>query len=205
MKKREYRIIKRLTDLATALILLLLLLPLMFVVIIVLYVANDGKPFFFQKRPGKKGEIFTLIKFRSMTDERDEQGTLLPDVRRTTKVGNFIRSYSIDELPQLLNVIKGDMSFIGPRPLLIKYLPLYNEQQARRHEVKPGITGWAQVNGRNDTTWEERFKYDVFYVDHQSFQLDLQILIKTIEKVLRREGVNASGRSTMKAFTGNKN
>lgn len=156
-----------------------------------------------QKRPGKNGKIFKIIKFKSMTDERDNEGNLLPDTIRLTKIGKFIRSTSIDELPQLINVLKGDMSLIGPRPLLVEYLSLYNEGQSRRHDVRPGITGWAQVNGRNAISWQQKFEYDVWYVDHVSFKLDLRILLLTMRKVFQRDGISSRTSDTMDVFTGN--
>lgn len=184
--------------------LLLLIWPLLLVVAVWLCFANKGAGIFFlQERPGKDGRIFKVIKFKTMTDERDKQGNLLPDAKRLTKVGKFVRSTSLDELPQLLNVLKGDMSLIGPRPLLPQYLSLYNSEQARRHEVRPGITGWAQVNGRNAISWTKRFQLDVWYVDHCSFLLDLKILFLTIRKVLVREGISSDTSVTMEPFTGN--
>jgi lipopolysaccharide/colanic/teichoic acid biosynthesis glycosyltransferase len=164
--------------------------------------ASHYSVFFIQARPGKNSKIFYLIKFKTMTDKRDAAGKLLPDKARITPIGKFIRSTSLDELPQLINVIKGDMSLIGPRPLLIKYLPLYTPEQARRHEVRPGITGWTQVNGRNSLSWEEKFKFDVWYVDNMSFALDMRILWRTLIKVLNREGINQQGQATMEAFKG---
>ena len=164
--------------------------------------ANNGKPFFFQRRPGETGKIFKIIKFKTMNGSTDALGNLLPDSQRLTKVGSLVRKSSLDEIPQLLNVLKGDMSLVGPRPLLIEYLPLYNDNQKRRHEVKPGITGWAQVNGRNAISWEEKFKLDVWYVDNQSFWLDMKILWLTIRKVLVREGINQDGQATMEPFKG---
>ena len=161
--------------------------------------------FFRQERPGKNGRIFEVIKFKSMTDERDRQGYLLPDEDRLTRVGKLIRSTSLDELPQLINVLKGDMSLVGPRPLLVQYLPLYNQIQARRHEVRPGITGWAQVNGRNTISWQQRFEYDVWYVEHISFYFDLKIFFLTIKKTLAREGINSQTSATMEDFVGNDN
>ena len=169
-----------------------------------LLIANKGAgAFFFQERPGKNEKIFRVIKFKTMNDKRDESGSLLPDAERLTRVGRFVRSTSLDEIPQLLNVIKGDMSLIGPRPLLVQYLPLYNEEQKRRHEVRPGITGWAQVNGRNAISWQQKFEYDVWYVDHVSFILDLKILYKTIQKVFKRDGINSDTSVTMDEFKGN--
>lgn len=168
-----------------------------------LHFANKGAgAFFFQERPGKYGKIFKVVKFKTMTDEKGEDGNLLPDAKRLTKVGRLVRSTSIDELPQLWNVLKGDMSFIGPRPLRTHYLPLYSPEQARRHEVKPGITGWAQTHGRNSISWTQKFKYDVWYVDHLSFLLDCQIILLTIKKVIKREGISAEGMATTEAFNG---
>jgi len=193
---------KRIVDFIVSLIALLLLSPLIIILIILLMYFNNGKPFFFQKRPGKNEKLFTIVKFKTMNDKKDKNGELLPDVQRITKVGGFVRNTSLDELLQLINVLKGDMSIVGPRPLLIKYLPLYNKEQARRHLVKPGITGWAQINGRNTISWEEKFTFDVWYVDHLSFNTDFKILIKTIQKVFKREDISASENETMEAFTG---
>ena len=165
--------------------------------------ANKGTPFFFQKRPGKDERIFTIIKFKTMNDRKDPQGNLLPDAERLTPVGKVVRKTSLDELPQLINVLKGDMSLVGPRPLHVRYLPLYNKFQHRRHEVRPGITGWAQVNGRNAIGWDEKFAYDVWYVDHQSFWLDLKILWLTVLKVVRSEGISSATSATMEEFRGN--
>ncbi|WP_158976804.1 sugar transferase [Cellulophaga sp. L1A9] len=195
---------KRILDLIVALTAFILLSPFFLGVAIVLLVTNNGKPFFFHPRPGKNGKIFKVIKFKSMNDKKDENGDFLPFHLRVTKFGNFIRKYSLDEIPQLLNVLKGDMSLIGPRPLLVQYLPLYNNEQARRHELKPGITGWAQVNGRNAISWEKKFELDVWYVDHISFFLDVKILFLTLKKVVIREGVNASENVNMTTFTGSK-
>lgn len=168
-----------------------------------LHFANKGAgAFFLQSRPGKNGKIFKVIKFKTMTDEKDENGELLPDEKRLTKVGKFVRSTSIDELPQLINVLKGDMSLVGPRPLLIQYLPLYSKEQARRHEVRPGITGWAQCHGRNSISWTKKFEYDVWYVDHISFLVDLKIIFLTIKKVLFREDINSANDATMEDFDG---
>lgn len=198
------RYIKRGLDLIIVFSLLLLIWPLLLVVAVWLRLANKGAGIFFlQERPGKDGGIFKVIKFKTMTDGRDEQGNLLSDAKRLTKVGKFVRSTSLDELPQLLNVLKGDMSLIGPRPLLPQYLQLYNKEQARRHEVRPGITGWAQVNGRNAISWTKKFDLDVWYVDHCSFLLDLKILFLTIRKVLVREGISSDISVTMEPFTGN--
>ncbi len=196
-------ILKRLLDFSISFIGLLLLSPLFIIVTIVLAVANDGKPFFFQQRPGKGGRLFLLVKFKTMNDKKDRNGNLLPDDKRLTTMGKFVRKTSLDEIPQLLNVLKGDMSLIGPRPLLVEYLPLYNDFQKRRHEVRPGITGWAQVNGRNTLSWEQKFAYDVWYVDHLSFKLDVQILMKTFLKVFKAEGINSNTYATMEKFTGN--
>lgn len=194
---------KRVIDFVVALCVLLLLSPLMLIIIVWLHFANKGAGAFFrQERPGRNGKIFAVLKFKSMTDERDYQGCLLPDEDRLTRAGKFVRSTSLDELPQLFNVLKGDMSLIGPRPLLVEYLSLYNKEQFRRHEVKPGITGWAQVNGRNAISWQQKFTYDVWYVDHLSFCLDLIILFKTIKKVLKREGITDGKCDTAEAFNG---
>lgn len=177
--------------------------PIFLLLWIWLSISNKGAgAFFFQERPGKNAKIFKVVKFKTMTDERDASGNLLPDAERLTKVGKFVRSTSLDEIPQLLNVIKGDMSLIGPRPLLVQYLPLYNETQRRRHEVRPGITGWAQVNGRNAISWEQKFAYDVWYVDNVSLSLDCKILVKTIQKVFKREGINFDTSATMEEFKG---
>ena len=178
--------------------------PILLIITVWLHFANRGAgAFFFQARPGRNGRIFKVIKFKTMTDERDGEGNLLSDEKRLTKVGKFVRTTSIDELPQLINVLKGDMSLIGPRPLLPQYLPLYNKEQARRHEVRPGITGWAQVNGRNAISWSEKFELDVWYVNHYSFLLDLRIVLLTIKKVFVREGISSGTSVTMEAFTGN--
>lgn len=197
------KIIKRFLDFVIALIGLVLILPLFVLVIVRLFFANHGKPFFFQIRPGKNGRLFKIIKFKTMNDKKDENGNLLSDDYRLTKIGAFVRKTSLDEIPQLLNVLKGDMSLIGPRPLLPEYLPLYNESQRRRHEVKPGITGWAQVNGRNAISWEQKFEYDVWYVKNISFVLDLKILYQTIKKVFKREGITAENSVSAEAFKGN--
>jgi lipopolysaccharide/colanic/teichoic acid biosynthesis glycosyltransferase len=194
---------KRLFDIMISLTLLVLLSPIFFLVFIVLFIANNGKFLFLQDRPGIHGKIFKLIKFKTMTDKKDNNGNLLTDTDRITIIGKFIRKTSLDELPQLFNVLKGDMSLIGPRPLLEQYLPLYNETQRRRHEVKPGITGWAQVNGRNTISWQQKFEYDVWYVDNISFWLDIKILLLTIRKVFKSEGINQNNEATMEAFTGN--
>jgi lipopolysaccharide/colanic/teichoic acid biosynthesis glycosyltransferase len=197
-------IFKSLIDFFVALIGLIVLSPIFLFVTISLFVANNGKPFFFQKRPGKKERIFKVIKFKTMNDKKDKQGKLLPDHLRLTKTGSFIRKTSLDEIPQLLNVLKGDMSLIGPRPLLPEYLPLYNQEQKRRHEVKPGITGWAQVNGRNAISWQKKFEYDVYYINHLSFLLDLKIIFLTMKKVFVSEGITQEGQATMEAFKGDK-
>lgn len=195
--------LKRLLDFLSALLVLLVLWPVLLLIAIGLQVANKGAgAFFTQERPGKGGRIFRIIKFKTMTDERDGQGNLLPDAERLTKVGQLVRSLSVDELPQLLNVLKGDMAFVGPRPLLPQYLPLYSKEQARRHEVRPGITGWAQVNGRNAISWTKKFELDVWYVDHCSFWLDMKILFLTVKKVFVREGISQEGQATMEFFNG---
>lgn len=195
---------KRFLDFLIALCALLVIWPILLVIAIWLHFANKGVgAFFFQERPGKGGKIFKVIKFKTMTDERDTDGHLLPDERRLTKVGKFVRSTSLDELPQLINVLKGDMALIGPRPLLVQYLPLYNKEQARRHEVRPGITGWAQCHGRNAISWAEKFKLDVWYVDHCSFVLDLKIIFITLKKVIVREGISSETSVTMEPFKGN--
>ncbi len=194
--------LKRLIDLLVSTIAFVLLLPVFLVLTLLLAIANDGKPFFFQTRPGKGEKLFRIIKFKTMNDKRDASGNLLPDAARLTPVGRFVRKTSLDEIPQLLNVIKGDMSLVGPRPLLVQYLPLYNDRQRRRHEVRPGITGWAQVNGRNAISWEEKFEYDVYYVEHQSLALDLKIIWLTFRKVIKSEGVNSATAATMEVFTG---
>ena len=199
---REY--IKRVLDIVFALLLLILLSPLLLVVTIWLHFANKGAgAFFTQERPGKDEKIFRLYKFKSMTDERDAEGNMLPDAERITRAGRLVRSTSIDELPQLWNVLKGDMSFIGPRPLLVQYLPLYNSFQHRRHEVRPGITGLSQVKGRNSLSWDEKFRLDVAYVDEVSFALDLRIFFGTIGRVVMRKGISAEGSATMEPFKGN--
>lgn len=194
---------KQFIDFFVALIGLMLLSPIFIIITVGLCLANNGKPFFFQLRPGKNGHIFKVIKFKTMNDKKDNEGNLLPDGERLTSVGSFVRKTSLDEIPQLINVLKGDMSLIGPRPLLVQYLPLYNSIQARRHDVKPGITGWAQVNGRNAISWEEKFNLDVWYVDHISMGLDLKILFLTIKKVFIREGISAEGHVTIEPFKGN--
>lgn len=195
---------KRLFDFLLSLIGFIVISPVFILVWIWLSIVNKGAgAFFFQERPGKNEKIFKVIKFKTMTDERDDSGKLLPDAERLTKVGRFVRSTSLDEIPQLLNVIKGDMSLIGPRPLLVQYLPLYKDSQRRRHDVRPGITGWAQVNGRNAISWEQKFEYDVWYVDNISLSLDAKILARTIGKVFKREGISSDTSSTMEPFKGN--
>lgn len=194
---------KRFLDFWISLIVLILISPILLVITIWLHFANKGAgAFFFQERPGKNSKIFKVIKFKTMTDERDADGYLLPDEQRLTKVGKFVRSTSIDELPQLINVLKGDMALIGPRPLLPQYLPLYSPEQARRHEVRPGISGWAQCHGRNAISWTEKFKLDVWYVDHVSLMTDLKVIWITIMKVIRRADINEAGQATMEAFNG---
>lgn len=195
---------KRILDFLIVLSVLLIIWPVLLIVTVWLHFANKGAgAFFYQQRPGKGGEIFKVIKYKTMTDECDEEGNLLPDADRLTKVGRFVRSTSLDELPQLINVLKGDMALIGPRPLLVQYLPLYDKEQARRHEVRPGITGWAQVNGRNAISWQRKFELDVWYVDHCSFLLDLKIVFMTIKKVFKREGISSDTSATMEFFEGN--
>src|SRR5690606_38529154 len=194
--------IKRILDILVALVGLLILSPIFILVTIALYFANEGKPFFFQARPGKNERIFKIIKFKSMNDKKDVQGNLLPDAERLTPIGAFVRKTSLDEIPQLINVLKGDMSLIGPRPLLPQYLSLYNEEQKRRHEVRPGITGWAQVNGRNSISWTKKFELDVYYVNNVSFLLDLKILWLTVLKVIKKEGVNQTEDRPMLPFDG---
>ncbi len=197
--------LKRFLDFSIALIGLVLILPLFVFVMFGLFISNQGKPFFFQLRPGKNERIFKIIKFKTMNDKKDSDGNLLPDANRLTKVGQLVRKTSLDELPQLINVLIGDMSLIGPRPLLPEYLTLYNETQKRRHEVKPGITGWAQVNGRNAISWKQKFEYDVWYVNHVSFLLDCKIVYLTINKVFKREGITSENSVSAEAFKGNIN
>ena len=194
---------KRFIDFWISLVVLIIISPLLLAVTVWLHFANKGAgALFFQERPGKDGKIFRVVKFKTMTDERDADGNLLPDEARLTKVGKFVRSTSIDELPQLINVLKGDMALIGPRPLLVQYLPLYSPEQARRHEVRPGISGWAQCHGRNAISWTEKFKLDVWYVDHVSLMTDLKVIWITIMKVLKRDGISQEGNATMEAFNG---
>lgn len=195
---------KRLFDFAASIFGILILSPLLFILTLGLYYANNGKPFFLQKRPGKNGKIFSIIKFKTMTDKRDASGNLLSDEKRLTKIGNFVRKTSLDEIPQLINVLKGDMSLIGPRPLLPEYLSLYNDFQRKRNNVKPGITGWAQVNGRNAISWEQKFEYDVWYVENFNFKIDLKITIMTIKKIFMAEGISQEGQATSEEFKGNK-
>ena len=195
---------KRILDFTNSIIDVIIISPAFLLLWLGLTIANKGAgAFFFQERPGKDEKLFRVIKFKTMNDQRDSSGRLLPDEERLTRVGRFVRSTSLDEIPQLLNVIKGDMSLIGPRPLLVQYLPLYNETQRRRHEVRPGITGWAQINGRNAISWQQKFDYDVWYVDNVSLSLDLEILLKTIRKVIKREGVSSDTSVTMEPFKGN--
>lgn len=196
--------LKRFLDFWISLIVLIVISPILFIATIWLHFANKGAgALFFQERPGKDGKIFKVIKFKTMTDERDIDGILLPDEDRLTKVGKFVRSTSIDELPQLFNVLKGDMSLIGPRPLLPEYLPLYSKEQARRHDVRPGISGWAQCHGRNSISWTEKLKLDVWYVDHLSFMTDLKVIWLTIASVVKREGISEEGMATVEDFNGN--
>lgn len=195
---------KRMIDCCLAMVAIVVLSPVMAAVAVLLAVANKGAGVVFtQTRPGKNGRLFKVMKFKTMTDERDENGNLLPDAQRLTKTGKFIRSTSLDELPQLFNVLKGDMALIGPRPLLPQYLPLYSKEQARRHDVRPGITGWAQVHGRNAISWKKKFELDVWYVDHCSFWLDLKIILLTVKKVVVREGITKEGQATAEYFNGN--
>jgi lipopolysaccharide/colanic/teichoic acid biosynthesis glycosyltransferase len=189
-------------DFFVAFMALLVLSPLLITILLLLVLVNNGKPFFFQRRPGKDGRIFNIIKFKTMTDQKDENGNLLPDDKRLTAIGRFVRKTSIDEIPQLINVLKGDMSLVGPRPLLPQYLSLYSERQKKRHKVKPGITGWAQVNGRNAISWTKKFEYDVWYVENLSFFLDLSIIFKTVKKVVNSEGINTANMATTEAFNG---
>lgn len=195
--------LKRVFDFCISLILLIALSPVLIVVALWLHFANKGAgAFFFQERPGKDAKLFKIVKFKTMTDERDADGNLLPDEQRLTKVGRFVRSTSIDELPQLVNVLKGDMALIGPRPLLVEYLPLYSEEQARRHEVRPGISGWAQCHGRNAISWTEKFKFDVWYVDHCTLWTDIKVILITVKNVLMRKDINSATAATMEAFDG---
>jgi undecaprenyl phosphate N,N'-diacetylbacillosamine 1-phosphate transferase len=195
--------IKRTLDLIIAFVGLVIVSPILLIISIGLYFANNGKPFFFQLRPGKNAKLFKIIKFKTMNDKKDKDGNLLADAQRLTTIGAFVRKTSLDELPQLLNVLKGEMSLIGPRPLLPEYLPLYSELQNRRHDLRPGITGWAQVNGRNAISWSQKFEYDVWYVDNMSFVLDIKIIVKTLLKVIKSEGINSADSVTMGVFKGN--
>ena len=201
MLYRNY--LKRSIDFIFALVLIILTSPLIIVISAILFFTNNGKVFFIQPRPGKNEKIFFIIKFRTMNDKKNENGELLPDNERITRIGRFIRKNSIDELPQLVNVLSGDLSLIGPRPLLVDYLPLYSDYQRRRHEVKPGITGWAQINGRNAITWNEKLKLDIWYVENISFFLDIRIIFSTVKKVFRSENVNSNKTITMAKFSGN--
>jgi lipopolysaccharide/colanic/teichoic acid biosynthesis glycosyltransferase len=198
------QVFKRCIDVFLSSAAFLVAFPVFLLTTVVLYFLNDGKPFFFQVRPGKHAKLFTVIKFKTMNDRRGTDGELLPDAIRLTAFGKWVRKTSIDEIPQLLNVIKGDMSLIGPRPLLVEYLPLYSPAQAKRHEVRPGITGWAQVNGRNAISWERKFELDVWYVEHLSWQLDLKIVFLTVFKVFKSEGISSDTSVTMEKFTGSK-
>lgn len=200
MYKKKF---KRFIDFFVALIGLLVLSPIFIAVTIGLYIANEGKPFFFQSRPGLNEKLFKIIKFKTMNDKKDSNGVLLSDAERLTSIGTFVRKTSLDEIPQLINVLKGDMSLVGPRPLLPQYLSLYSKEQKQRHNVRPGITGWAQVNGRNAISWSKKFELDVWYVEHLSLNLDLKIFFKTIKKVFVREGISADGQATTEAFNGN--
>ena len=197
------RIIKPIFDCCFAVVLLSLLMPIILVLLFLLFLQNNGFPVFSQTRPGKNGKLFTIYKLKTMRDIPSDSGELLPDNQRTMPIGSVIRKLSLDELPQLWNVVKGDMSFVGPRPLLPEYLPLYSKEQEKRHEVKPGITGWAQVNGRNTISWEQKFDYDLWYIQHQSFLLDIKILGMTLTKVFKTKDVNATGQITMQPFNGN--
>jgi len=197
------RIFKRIFDIMAAILVIVILLPFWIVLISLIAFSNKGKVFFLQERPGLNGNLFKVVKFITMNERRDTLGRLLPDKDRITPVGKVIRSLSLDELPQLINIIKGDMSLVGPRPLLVKYLPLYDNFQIRRHEVRPGITGWAQINGRNAISWQQKFEYDVWYVDNVSLSLDIKIILMTMKKVILREGINAGAEVTMEEFKGN--
>ena len=196
-------LVKRAIDFIGAFLGLIVLSPIIILIVIILAIINNGSPFFYQGRPGKESKVFKIIKFKTMTEAKDKEGCLLSDAERMTFVGRIVRKISLDELPQLINVLKGDMSLVGPRPLLTEYLPLYSSEQNRRHNVRPGITGWAQVNGRNAISWEEKFKLDVWYVDNKSFLLDLKILFLTVLKVIKKEGISSNGHVTMPFFKGN--
>jgi len=195
---------KNIIDFTVALIILLIVSPLFIIITLLLFISNNGKPFFVQKRPGKNEKFFNIIKFKTMNDRKDNNGQLLSDEERLTHIGNIVRKTSLDEIPQLINVLKGDMSIVGPRPLLPEYLPLYNKEQKKRHTVKPGITGLTQVSGRNAISWEDKFNFDIIYIEHISFMGDLSIIIKTIKKVLISEGISAEGNVTMGKFKGTK-
>ena len=195
-------LIKRVIDFIGAFLGLIVLSPIIILIVIILAIINKGSPFFYQGRPGKESKIFKIIKFKTMTEAKDNEGCLLSDAERMTFVGRIVRKTSLDELPQLINVLKGDMSLIGPRPLLVQYLPLYNENQKRRHDVRPGITGWAQINGRNTISWSEKFELDIYYVQNISFRLDLKILLRTIKKVVLRDGISSNTSATMEVFDG---
>lgn len=194
---------KELMDRLVAFVLLMLLFPVFIFIALLLFLFNQQNVFFFQQRPGYKERVFTLVKFSSMTDAKDTNGNLLPDAQRLTKLGLFLRKTSLDELPQFWNVLKGDMSFIGPRPLLVSYLPLYNNDQKKRHQVKPGITGWAQVNGRNLLSWQEKFQYDSWYADNISFKVDIKIILLSLKKVFLQQGISQAGEATAAPFSGN--
>lgn len=196
-------IIKTIFDFFVAFFIIIITLPILLITALILFFANKGNPFFFQSRPGKHGKLFNIIKFKTMNDKKNDSGDLLSDEIRLTKIGKFVRKTSIDELPQLINVLKGDMSLVGPRPLLPQYLPLYNEFQKRRHEVKPGMTGWAQINGRNAISWSQKFEYDVWYVDNLSIILDIKIVLLTIKKVIKRENISADKSVSIEFFKGN--
>ncbi len=203
MNSIYYKYFKRLFDVCLALVAIVIFSPFFIILIIVLIFANRGNPFFVQERPGKDGKVFKMMKFKTLNDGTDDTGDLLPDEQRLFKIGKLIRSSSLDELPQLFNILTGDMSVVGPRPLLVKYLPYYNDFQARRHLVRPGITGWAQVNGRNKLAWDQKFAYDVFYVENVSLFFDFKIMLLTVKKVIMREGINQEGEVTAEAFKGN--
>ena len=194
---------KRSIDFVGAVLALVLLSPVFITIMVVLFFANKGKPFFYQMRPGKNSVLFKIVKFKTMNDKKDTQGNLLPDALRLTKMGNFVRKTSLDEIPQLWNVLKGEMSLIGPRPLLIQYLELYNDFQKKRHQIRPGITGWAQVNGRNAISWQQKFEYDVWYVENCTFVLDCKIVLLTLKKVFKSEGISARDSATIEEFKGN--
>jgi lipopolysaccharide/colanic/teichoic acid biosynthesis glycosyltransferase len=204
MKMIYKKYLKRILDFSLSVLGLLIISPIFIIIFVLLLIANNGKPFFFQSRPGKNGKVFKIIKFKTMNDKVDEDGEFLSFDQRVTTVGNLLRKTSFDEIPQLINVVIGNMSLIGPRPLLEDYLPLYNDFQKRRHNMKPGITGWAQVNGRNAISWEEKFKFDVWYIDNVSFMVDIKIILLTIKKVFLKEGVNNQDKISMIPFAGNK-